>query len=390
MAYKVEVNPAMLIWARQDAGYEIDELPKYLEKVSKWESGEDKPTWNELRKLANKYKRPSVFFLRSKPPKRDDDDKIIDYRTFRGVTFEESSELKLEIRKAKYRRYAFLEVHNEMNIPIPSFSRYKLNETDYLVFAAKIREILGVDIKTQKSWILRYNGNRDYSHSRFLEEWKEIVSELGVLVFETEKVEKDEISGLALYDSKYPIILINGKDNHNRRIFTLFHELTHLILGESAKCDLDKNNKKEAFCNKVAAEFLVPRESLVKELIVENNSTMEWKDRQLGSLSHLYGVSKQTILLRLYTLRKIPKKSFEEIFLHLKKDAEEKEEKKKLRNQKQRGSMAPVDKKVKYDGKPYSRLIVSAYQNNIISPINFSRYMDLPVTDAEKLAEKIY
>ena len=89
--YKVKVNPQMLIWAREDAGYEIEDLPKYLEKVSKWESGEDRPTWNELRKLSNKYKRPSVFFLRSKPPEDEEDD-LTDYRTIHGDNFDESPE----------------------------------------------------------------------------------------------------------------------------------------------------------------------------------------------------------------------------------------------------------------------------------------------------------
>jgi len=144
--YKVKVNPKMLIWAREDAGYEIDDLPKYLEKVSKWESGEDRPTWNELRKLSNKYKRPSVFFLRSKPPEDEEDD-LTDYRTVQGDNFDESPELKLEIRKAKYRRYAFMEIYNDMGVPIPSFSRYKYENKDYKDFAGKIRDILGVNIK---------------------------------------------------------------------------------------------------------------------------------------------------------------------------------------------------------------------------------------------------
>lgn len=390
--YRVPVNREMLIWAREDAGYEIEDLPKGLNKVSKWESGEEKPTWNELRKLANKYKRPSVFFLRSHPPEEEEED-FKDYRSSQPHEFDESPELKLEIRKAKYRRDAFINIQKEMGLALPSFSKYKFDSDDYVTFAKKMREIIGIDIETQKSWIIKLsNGKRDHLHSRFLDEWKEKVSELGVLIFETEKVEKTEIDGLALYKPEYPIILLNGSDNQNRRIFTLFHELTHLMLGESAKCDLDKHNKKEAFCNKVAGEFLVPREYLEQEPIVEKNTTKEWSNYHLGRLSHFYGVSKQTILLRIFTLNKITKKSFGSQFKQLQKDADEQEKKKKERRKKQKtkGAMAPVDKKIKYEGKPYSRLILSAYDHNIISPVNFSRYMDLPVTDVEKLAEKIF
>jgi Zn-dependent peptidase ImmA (M78 family) len=390
--YKVPVNRDMLIWAREDAGYEIEDLPDYLEKVSKWESGEDKPTWKELRKLANKYKRPSVFFLLSHPPKEEEED-FKDYRRSSYYFLDESPELKLEIRKAKYRRNAVINIQKEMGFVTPSFSRYKFESNDHVVFAKKMRETLGVDIETQKSWIFKISdGKKGYNHARFLDEWKEIVTELGVLIFETEKVEKTEINGLALYKSEYPIILLNGKDSHNRRIFTLFHELTHLMMGESAKCILDKDIKKEAFCNKVAAEFLAPLEFFANESIVKENNSGEWSIRQLGSLSHIFGVSKQTILLRILTLKKISKKTFGGMFKQLKIDAEEKEKKKliALKKRKRKGGMAPVAKKIKYEGKPYSRIIISAYDHDLISPVNFSRYMDLPVSDAEKLAEKIF
>jgi Zn-dependent peptidase ImmA (M78 family) len=33
-------------------------------------------------------------------------------------------------------------------------------------------------------------------------------------------------------------------------------------MGKSSICDVDKNNTKESFCNKVAAEVLVPKETL--------------------------------------------------------------------------------------------------------------------------------
>lgn len=388
MSYKVKVNPKMLIWAREDAGYELDDLPKYLNKVGLWETGEDQPTWKELRKLANKYKRPSVFFLRSQIPKEEKDD-IKDYRSFHENIFHESPELKLELRKAKYRRFAVLDIHEEMGIIPPSFSKYKFEIKDHKEFAAKMREILNIDMETQKSWITKLSNNkRDYSHARFLYEWKEIVSQLGILVFETEKVERTEISGLAIYQNNYPIILLNGSDNFNRRIFTLFHEITHLMLGESAICDLDKHNKIEAFCNKVAGEFLVPSEYLSQEPILSKSK--EWNERELGSLSHNYGVSKQTILLRLFSLNKIKKKNFKKFYKLLELKNEEKEENKRNKSKKQKGSMAPADKKIKYEGKSYSRLIVSAYENKIISPITFSRYMNLPVTDIENLLDKLY
>src|SRR5699024_8742263 len=49
------------------------------------------------------------------------------------------------------------------------------------------------------------------------------------------------------------------------QVFTLLHEFTHLLLGESGVSDLAPNNPHEVekFCNKIAAEFLVPGEEFV-------------------------------------------------------------------------------------------------------------------------------
>ena len=63
--------------------------------------------------------------------------------------------------------------------------------------------------------------------------------------------------GLCIFHDEVPIILLNGKDTTNGRIFSLFHELTHLLLGESAICENNESSKEEIFCNAVAGEFLV-------------------------------------------------------------------------------------------------------------------------------------
>ena len=62
MPEALHVNPAMIKWAREDAGYSLEELPDYLKDAEKWETGEKTPSWADLRNLAKKYKRPSFFY----------------------------------------------------------------------------------------------------------------------------------------------------------------------------------------------------------------------------------------------------------------------------------------------------------------------------------------
>lgn len=394
MVYRVNANPKMIRWAREDAGYEIEELPKYLEKAPKWESGELKPTWSDLRKLAKKYKRPPVFYLRSEPPKIEEIP-IMEFRSPKRVT-EKSPELRLEIRKAKYRRNAFINTHKEMGIQLPNFSKHVINTSDPKIFAEKIREILDIAVSKQKEWIFNEKGKKNYTHSIFLDQWKELVSDLGILIFETENVSENEMSGLSLYYNKCPLILLNGKNNHNRRIFTLIHELAHLMKRESAICDADKYNTKESFCNKVAGEFLVPSKILIstnltKKTIVNDHKCDDWSDKELGRLSHIFGVSKQVIVLKLYENQKILKSNKNSIIGDLEKKNEEFKRKKELKNKESSGGgMSSVAKTKKYEGKAYSRFFINAYENNIISSVTFMRYLDLSIDNIDSLSEEVF
>lgn len=80
---------------------------------------------------------------------------------------------------------------------------------------------------------------------------------MGILIFETRGVSLEEMRGLCIFHEEIPIILLNGKDTPNGRILSLFHELTHLLLGKSAICENNELSEEEIFCNAVAGEFLV-------------------------------------------------------------------------------------------------------------------------------------
>lgn len=69
------VEPDMLVWARESAGYSIEAAARKigvpLERLHGWENEKVKnlPTLNQLRKMASVYKRPlSAFYLSEWPP----------------------------------------------------------------------------------------------------------------------------------------------------------------------------------------------------------------------------------------------------------------------------------------------------------------------------------
>ena len=76
----IAVNPDILIWARQSAGFDVEDAARKLgfgdssrstaaEKLAAMEAGEKQPTRNQLAKFANVYKRPLTTFYLANPPK---------------------------------------------------------------------------------------------------------------------------------------------------------------------------------------------------------------------------------------------------------------------------------------------------------------------------------
>ena len=74
------INPAILVWARETAGLELEEAADRLDfikptdaesavqRLLAFESGERKPTRNQLLKFASTYRRPLLTFYMKKPP----------------------------------------------------------------------------------------------------------------------------------------------------------------------------------------------------------------------------------------------------------------------------------------------------------------------------------
>jgi Zn-dependent peptidase ImmA (M78 family) len=67
-------------------------------------------------------------------------------------------------------------------------------------------------------------------------------------------------SGFCLAHATHPVIVVNTKrQSRGRRLFTLVHELAHILLGKSGISDPFINrNSTERLCNRFAGSFLVP------------------------------------------------------------------------------------------------------------------------------------
>jgi Zn-dependent peptidase ImmA (M78 family) len=132
--------------------------------------------------------------------------------------------------------------------------------------------------------------------------------------------------GLFISNDYCPFIVINRKDAQSAQIFSFIHELAHLFRKtESISNTLEfrkikKIDKEEIFCNRVAAELLLPK----------NDFISSYYDKQdIDAFSEIYKVSTLAIFYRLKELNKIRNSESEKIEDLIRKESEDNLKKKK-------------------------------------------------------------
>ncbi|KRQ01283.1 hypothetical protein AOQ73_18180 [Bradyrhizobium pachyrhizi] len=297
---KALINPAMLAWARKQAGFSPDEAARRLhldeQRLSALESGDEIPTFAKLLDIAELYKRPvSLFYLKT-PPKGWQP--IQDFRRLPGVDDGFSPQLTYTIRQARERREIALTVRDELGQEVQPFDLKATLKSDIEKLSEQVRGYLGITEAQQQRF-----GRKAFDG------WRLAIEAKDVLVFVVPRLKIREMRGTALAEQKMPVILINGKDRGNGRVFTLLHEFCHLALRQSGVSNMggDRNDaphpEVEKFCNAVAAATLMPRDWLLNEkLVVQKGSQKSWRDDELDALALRFGVSQEAVLRRLLTL----------------------------------------------------------------------------------------
>jgi Zn-dependent peptidase ImmA (M78 family) len=308
MPSRVSVAPQVLLWARRRSGRGPEDFSKSFPKLGQWEAGESQPTMNQLEDFARATHTPVGFFFLAEPP--EEKVPIPDFRTFGDQPVPAPSPDLLdtiyasEQRQEWYREYAL--DHNED--PVELVGSLSL-DMDAIQAAAQLRDALGFGLARRtefSTWTEALDGLREHA-----EEAGVLVMINGVVGANTHrKLNPEEFRGFALADPYAPVVFINGADTKAAQIFTLAHELAHIALGESAVskpdlADLNVDDRTERWCNQVAAELLVPMESLRQEFIPRDDLATT-----LSMLARLYKVSTLVVLRRLYDIDLIDRPTY--------------------------------------------------------------------------------
>ena len=115
----------------------------------------------------------------------------------------------------------------------------------------------------------------------------------------TDIVDTDVFRGFTIADDVAPFVIINHHDARPAWSFTLLHELTHLLLGQTGVSGARAENDLERFCDDVASEFLFPQEES-KELIFAQGTDFETIALQISARSNEANVSRTMLAYKIW------------------------------------------------------------------------------------------
>jgi Zn-dependent peptidase ImmA (M78 family) len=376
------INSAILKWARERQGLSLEDVASRFKKdvaeIEDWESGKRTPTYVQMEKLAyDLYKRPIALFFFPEIPKEESLEKS--FRTLPETEISKISPyLRSIIRKGKSIQIGLNELIGKPSLDniVSNFIFRPQDSVENM--AEKLRIFLDIPFDTQKKW-------KDSDEA--LKNWRKILEDKGVFIFK-EAFKDDNFSGFCLHDKSFPIIYLNNTLSKNRQIFTLFHELAHLLLGTSGIDPRSDNyinflkgesKEIEILCNKFAGEFLVPKDEFQKIKIPTSIS-----ENFIRETAEKFHVSKEVILRKLLDIKYISKRDYDN---WIQKWINDFEGFKKI-EKKAKGGADYYNTQSMYISETYQKIIFQKYYQNSLSLSEVADYLGIKVKKVEGIENK--
>ena len=340
----VAINPEILVWARETAGLtRQDAVTKVgikdargvaaIDRLTALERGEERPTRPVLLKMAHHYRRPLLAFYLKAPPRRDE--RGPDFRTLPGARSSETAALiealvrNLQSRQNMVR--AALEAEDEAE-SLP-FVGALMRNGDADAGIQSIRRVLrrkaeAARLSQRAVGLLGQVLGEDLDAARYYAEptvddafrlLRSRTEEAGVFVLlqgdlgsHHTAIDVDVFRGLAIADAVAPFVVINDNDSRAAWSFTLLHELTHLLLGQTGFNGVGSETEIEQFCNAVAAEWLLSKRML-DEIEIERGRDLTEQGRRIGEFAREHNLSRTMVAYRLLRANRIDRQAFERL-----------------------------------------------------------------------------
>ena len=308
MATINSVNIDRIRWCMSDRNITAEELAAEIgtkeEKLYAILKGETAPSLTQIKNIAKYFNRGLLFFV-SEGKVNETKLRTSGFRTLTNEYPQLDSNIKSLMERVERQRQIFLNLREELGEDeMQSFRPPRVDKENPKAAASAVRD-----------W-LNPNGDRSFDGYRRLIESK------GILVFRSNEYigpwrvpAESKIEGFTISHDQFPIIFVRKREARQRELFTLAHELGHLILHREGSIDSEANvfaaQGRERVVNAFAGNLLVPDEAL--DLIDDRNKPSSHQDFEewLKEPSHALGVSVEVVLRRLLEAGRLSKNEYE-------------------------------------------------------------------------------
>jgi Zn-dependent peptidase ImmA (M78 family) len=262
-------------------GIDVNELNRELRR-------EPEPKSDLLKSVARELSLPAFAFYMQQLPTLEE--AIPDFRNSTPAPSTIARETLESIRFAEGIQKTLVELDTPAARRLPKFTSNTDEEIDR--FALAVRRDFDISLEDQ---------HEAKDARAFYVTVRKKIEDKNITVLQ-DSFPREDGSGFCLAHATHPVVLINTqKQTRARRLFTLCHELAHVLMGQTGISDpFVRKNTVERRCNRFAASFLIP-ENYVATLLgapVTQNPDLEdvrWAARKLK-------ISQEATVLRLEQL----------------------------------------------------------------------------------------
>jgi len=388
------INPEILVWARETAGFSLEEGARVLlikaERLEEMERGEKEPTRKQLLKMEKKYRRSLLTFYLDKVPHAGNRGQ--DFRTVPGrkrpVYNATVDALIRDINVRQGLVRSLLE--DQESLPLPFIDSANIKQSPRSV-ANSIRDVLRLntaEFQKQNTVEAAFKYLRTQ-----IEEAGIFVLLIGNLGSYHTAISSEVFRGFVISDSIAPFIVINDQDSHVSWSFTALHEVTHLWLGVSGISDASMETGIETFCNNVAAQILLPDDEIrILEHVGGSGVPFDEAKQTISDFALGRKVSGSMVAYRLFRKKIISAKVWEELKSSFQQDWKSSEAKRKRKKKQSKSKGGPNYYVVRRDrlGKALLDLVDRSLEDNEITYTKAGKVLGVKPGNVIPLLRDVY
>lgn len=333
--------------------------------------GEANLSLTQLKCLAKFFNRGLLFFI-AEGDVNETKLRTSGFRTLANEHPEIDPHIKSLMERVERQRKIFLDLREELGVETPQkFRPPAISDNEPKAAAVEVRK-----------W-LKMNGQSSF------DDYRRSIESRGVLVFRSNgylgpwRIPTESlIEGFSIFHHEFPIIFVRKQEAKARELFTLAHELGHLILHGAGSIDdetsLTSSSGTERVVNAFAGYLLVPDAALASISDNSKPDSVADFDQWLRSPSQRCGVSVEVILRRLLEARRITRQDYQSYRV--------------WRNQQTRTEKGSGARSYRYRepvhvfGRPFVGTVLEALGSKQITVTKASRFLDnIKITDVHRL-----